>query len=73
MFMAPCMADKIYLMIVQRDATLSSLFIILQVHPTCFGRHPHPPSGVNKTVTTESATGHIFCTATSLHRGKKKK
>jgi len=40
------------LKIVQRDATQSSLFIILQVHSICFGCQPHPSSGVHKTVTT---------------------
>jgi hypothetical protein len=49
------------LIIVQRDATQSSLFIILQVHSTCFGCQPHPSSRVHKTVTTASGTGHIFC------------
>ena len=53
-------------MIVQRDATQSSLFIILQVRSTYFGCQPHPSSGVHKTVTTASGTGHIFCAATSL-------
>jgi len=38
------------LIIVQRDATKSSLFIILQVHCTCFGCQPHTSSGVHKTV-----------------------
>ena len=61
MFTIPCIADKIYLIIVQRDATQSSLSIILQVHSTCFGCQPHPSSGVHKTVTTASGTGHIFC------------
>jgi len=59
----------IILIIVQRDATQSSLFIILQVHSTCFGCQPHPSSGVHITVTTASGTGHIFCAATSLQRG----
>jgi len=54
------------LLIVQRDATQSSLFNILQVHSTCFRCQPHPSSGVHKTVTTASGTGHIFCAATSL-------
>ena len=40
------------LITVQRDATQSSLFIILQVHSTCFGCQPHPSSGEHKTVTT---------------------
>jgi len=48
------------LIIVQRDATQSSLFIILQVHSTCFGCQPHPLSGVHKTVTTAFDTGHNF-------------
>jgi len=48
------------LIIVQRDATQSSLFIILQVDSTRFGCQPHPSSGVHKTVTTASGTGHIF-------------
>ena len=49
--------------IVQRDATQSSLFIILQVYSTCSGCQPHLSSGVHKTVTTVSVTGHIFCAA----------
>jgi len=46
------------LITVQRDATQSSQFIILQVHSTCFGCQPHPSSGVHKTVTIASSTGH---------------
>jgi len=52
------------LVIVQRDATQSSLFIILKFHSTCFGCQPHPSSGVHITVTTASGT------ATSLERGQ---
>ena len=48
------------LIIVQRDATQNSLFIILQVHSTCFGCQPQPSSGVHKTVTTASSTGQNF-------------
>ena len=55
------------LITVQRDATQSSLFIILQVHSTLFGCQQHSSSGVHKTVTTASGTGHMFCT--SLQRG----
>ena len=51
------------LIIVQRDATKSSLFIFLQVHSTCFGCQPHPSSGAHKTVTIASGAGHIFCAA----------
>jgi len=58
------------LITVQRDPTQSILFIILQVHSTCFGCQPHPSSGVHKTVTTHSGTGHIFCAVTSLQRGQ---
>ena len=57
------------LIIVQRDATQTSPFIILQVRSTCFGREPHPSSGVHKTVTAVSGTGHIFCAAASLQCG----
>ena len=62
--------DLFTLIIVQRDATQSSLFFILQVHTTCFGRQPHLSSGVRKIVTTASGNGHIFCAATSLKRGQ---
>ena len=48
------------LIIVQGDATQSSLFIILQVHSTCFGCQLHPSSGVHKTVTTASGTVILF-------------
>jgi len=58
------------LITVQRDATQSSLFIILQIHSTCCGFQPDPLSGVHKTVTRASSTGHIFCAATSLQRGQ---
>ena len=33
----------------QRDALLSSLFVVLQDHSTCFGCPLHPSSGVHKT------------------------
>ena len=58
------------LIIVERDATQSSLFIILQVQSTCFGCQQYPLSGVHRTVTTASSTGHIFCAATSLQSGQ---
>ena len=44
------------LITVQRDATQICLFIILQVHCTCFRCQPHPSSGIHKTVTTASGT-----------------
>ena len=58
------------LITVQQDATQSSLFIILQVHSTCFSCQPHPSSGVHKTVTTTSGSVYIFCAATSLQCGQ---
>jgi len=48
------------LIIVQRDATQSSLFIILQVDSTCFGCQPHPSSGVHKSVTTAYSTEQLL-------------
>ena len=39
-------------------------------HSTCFGCQTHPSSGLHKTVTTASGTGHIFCAATFLQRGQ---
>ena len=32
---------------------------LLQVYSTCFGRPSRPSSGVQKTVTAASGTGHI--------------
>ena len=57
------------LIIVQRDATQNSLFIILQVHSTCLGCQPNP-QWVHKTVTTASGIGHIFCATTSFQNGQ---
>jgi len=44
------------LIIVQRNATQTNLFIILQVHSTFFGCQPHPSSGIHKTVTIASGS-----------------
>ena len=44
-------------------------FILLQSHSTCFGCPQHPSSGVLKTVTAASGTGHNIGTATSLQNG----
>jgi len=41
---------------------------LLQSHSTCFGCPPHPSSGVLKTVTAASDTGHNIDAATSLQR-----
>ena len=42
---------------------------LLQSHSTCFGCHKHPSSGVQKTVTSATGTGHNIGTATSLQHG----
>jgi hypothetical protein len=42
---------------------------LLQNHLTCFGCPSHPSSGVLKTVTAASGTGHNIGTATYLQRG----
>ena len=52
----------------QQDATQSSLFIILQVHCTCFGCQTHPSSGVHKTVTTASGTVQLPPTNEMQHK-----
>ena len=44
-------------------------FILLQNHSTYFGCPPHPSSGILKTVTAASGTGHNIGTATSLQSG----
>jgi len=43
---------------------------LMQNHSTCFGCTQHPSSGVLKTVTAASGTGHNIGTATSLQRGQ---
>ena len=60
---------KSVLIIIQQDATLCSLFILLQDHSTCFGCLQHPSSGLHENVTTASGTGHNVSAATSLQRG----
>jgi len=50
------------LIIVQRDVTQSTLFIILQVHSTCFGCQTHSSSGAHKAVTTASGIGQAILT-----------
>jgi hypothetical protein len=50
----------IYIINIQRDATISSLyFILLQYPSTCFGCLLHPSSGVHETVVTATGTGHV--------------
>jgi len=39
---------------------------LLQNHSVCFGYPSHPPSGVHKTVTAASGTGHRNNTATTF-------
>ena len=42
---------------------------LLQVYSTCFGRPSRPSSGVQKTVTAASGTGHNNGATTFLQRG----
>ena len=45
---------------------------LLQNHSTCFGSPSHPSSGVHKTVTAASGTGHSNNIATTLlQRGRR--
>ena len=43
---------------------------LLQNYSTCFGCPLHPSSGVHKTVTAASGTGHSICATTLLQRGQ---
>ena len=52
-------ASQVYIINVQRDATICSLyFILLKDQSTRFGCLSHPSSGVHKTVVT--ATGKVI-------------
>jgi len=42
---------------------------LLQNYSACFGRPSHPSSGVPKTVTAASDTGHSIWVTTFLQRG----
>jgi hypothetical protein len=42
---------------------------LLQNYSTYFGFPSHPSSGVHKTVTAASGTGHSICATTFLQRG----
>ena len=49
---------------------MQSDFFLLQNHSTRFECPLHPSSGVLKTVTAASGTGHNIGTATSFQRGQ---
>ena len=52
--------SNVYIINVQRDATICSLyFILLQEHSTCFGCLSNPSSWVHKTVVTATGISHI--------------
>ena len=52
---------KSILINVQRDATICSLYFILQQYrSTYFGCRPHPSSGVHKTVVTATGISHMI-------------
>ena len=42
---------------------------LLEIYSTCFGCPSHPQSGVQKTVTAASGTGHSDSAMTFLQRG----
>ena len=42
---------------------------LLQNHSTCYGCPSHPSSGVHKTVTSASDTGHIIGQMATLEEG----
>ena len=42
---------------------------LLQIYSTCFACPSHPSSGVHKTVTAASGTGHSIWATTFLQRG----
>ena len=54
---------------IQLDATVCSLIYFIAKSLYMFRVSQHPPSGVLKTVTAASGTGHNIGTATSLQRG----
>jgi hypothetical protein len=54
---------------IKLDATACSLIYFTAKSLYMFGVSPHPSSGVLKTVTATSDTGHNIGTATSLQRG----
>jgi len=58
-FVVLCIVNLLYVTN-QRDAVLSSLFIVLQNHSTCFKFPLHPSSGVHKTAVTTTGTGHVY-------------
>ena len=55
----PCIVNLLYVSN-QRDVVLSSFFIVLQNHSTCFGCSLHPSSGVHKVVVTTTGTSHVY-------------
>jgi len=57
------------LIIIQPDATACSLIYVTAESLYMFRVSEHPSSGVLKTVTAASGTGHNIGTATSLQRG----
>jgi len=55
---------------IQPDATVCSLIYFTAESLYMFKESPHPSSGVLKTETAASGTGHNIGTATSLQRGQ---
>ena len=56
-FMVPCIVT-LYILIRSNKMQQYAGIYLLQNHSTCFGCPSHPSSGVHKTVTAASGTGH---------------
>ena len=77
-----CVASSLLLLVVWNLCNISSIIFIrsnkmqqyaaiylLQNHSACFGCPSHPSSGVHKTVTAASGTGHSIWATSFLQRG----
>ena len=51
---------------IQQDETDADIYL-LHNYSTCFGCLSHPSSGVHKTVTAVSGTGHIMYLSNNFH------
>jgi hypothetical protein len=65
--MVPCIVTKL---IRSNKMQQHADIYLLQNHCTCFGCPSHPSSGVHKTVTSVSGTGHSIWLTTILQHGQ---
>ena len=67
-----CFPTRIYYILIRSNKMQQYAGIyLLQNYSTCFGCPSHPSSGVHKTVTAASGTGHSTWATTFLQRGHK--